>query len=74
METNQNKSHNYQEVIKDIPKQSLVYIDESGIDMVICKDREWAKKAPNLLEKEVVSTIERTNIAYHMKEPKSASC
>ena len=35
-------------MIKDIPKESLVYIGESGIDMTICKDRGWGKKARNL--------------------------
>ena len=34
------KRDKYQEVIKYILPQSLVYIDESGIDMNICKDRE----------------------------------
>ena len=62
MGTNQNNPRNYQEVIKDIPKQNLVYTNESGIDMAIYKDRGWAKKATNLLKKEVVSTVERTNL------------
>ena len=41
MEANQEKRDKYQEAIKDIPHQSLVYIDESGIELTICKDRGW---------------------------------
>ncbi|SPR14190.1 IS630 family transposase [Orientia tsutsugamushi] len=29
----------YQQVISSIPKENLVYIDESGIEMSICKNR-----------------------------------
>jgi hypothetical protein len=39
MEASQEKRNNYQNTIKDISPQSLVYIDESGIDTIICKDR-----------------------------------
>ena len=56
MEANQDKRDKYQEAIKDIAPQSLVYIDESGIEMTICRDRGWGKKSENFLEKEVVST------------------
>ena len=44
MEANQEKRDKYQEAIKDIPPESLVYIDESGVDMAICKDRGWEKE------------------------------
>jgi transposase len=37
------KRDEYQEAIKDIDPKSLVYIDESGIEMTICKDRGWGK-------------------------------
>ena len=49
MEANQEKRDKYQEAIKDIPHQSLVYIDESGIELTICKDRGWGKKGVKLL-------------------------
>ena len=45
MEANEEKRSQYQESIKDIAYQSLVYIDESGIDMAICKDRGWSRKS-----------------------------
>ena len=51
MEANEEKRRNYQELIKDIPKESLVYIDESGVEMTICKDRGWGKKSEKLLGK-----------------------
>ena len=44
MEANEEKRKIYQESIRDITSQSLVYIDESGIDLTICKDRGWGKR------------------------------
>ncbi|KJV97165.1 putative transposase [Orientia tsutsugamushi str. UT76] len=34
----------YQQVISSIPKENLAYIDESGIEMSICKDRSVEQK------------------------------
>jgi transposase len=62
LEANQEKRDKYQEVIKDIPSESLVYIDESGIDMTICKDRGWGKKSEKLVGKRSGKYYERTNI------------
>ena len=44
MEASEEKRKQYRETIKDIPAESLVYIDESGINMSICKDRRRGKK------------------------------
>ena len=62
MEASEEKRAVYQELIKDIPKQSLVYIDESGIEMTICKDRGWGKKSEKLVGKRSGKYYERTNI------------
>ena len=62
MEANEEKRLKYQEVIKDIPKEKLVYIDESGIDMNICKERGWGKKGEKLVGKKSGKHYERTNI------------
>ena len=40
MEANEQKRRSDQELIQDITKEKLVYIDESGIDTSLCKDRE----------------------------------
>lgn len=48
MEASEEKRAAYQELIKDIPSQSLVYVDESGIELTICKDRGWGKKSEKL--------------------------
>ena len=37
VEASEEKRDRYQEIIKEIPKESLVYIDESVIEMTICK-------------------------------------
>ena len=51
MEASKEKREQYRETIKDIPAECLVYIDESGINMSICKDRGWGKKSEKLLGK-----------------------
>ena len=62
MEANQEKRDEYQEIIKDIPSQSLVYIDESGIEMTIVKDRGWGAKKEKLPGKKSGKYYQRTNI------------
>ena len=71
MEANIKKREEYLENIKDIGKEKLVYIDESGIDMNICKDRGWGKKGEILLGKKSGKHYERTNIiaAYAKRKP-----
>lgn len=49
-------------MIKDIAPQCLVYIDESGIDTAICKDKGWGKKSEKLVGKKSGKYYERTNI------------
>lgn len=39
-----------------------MYIDESGIDLTICKDRGWGKKSEKLIGKKSGKYYERTNI------------
>ena len=51
MEANQEKRNAYQEAVKEICKENLVYVDESGIDMSICKDRGWGKRSEKLFGK-----------------------
>ena len=62
MEAKQEKRDRYLECIKDINKEELVYIDESGIELTICKDRGWGKKNKLLSAKRSGKYYERTNI------------
>lgn len=62
MEASKEKRAEYEELIKDIPPQSLVYIDESGIELTICKDRGWGKKSEKLVGKKSGKYYERTNV------------
>jgi transposase len=62
VEASEEKRAEYKEIIKDIPTESLVYIDESGIEMTICKDRGWGKKSEKLVGKKSGKYYERTNI------------
>lgn len=62
MEANEEKRGKYQELIKDIPKESIVYIDESGIDTSICRDRGWCRKGEKLVGKKSGKYYQRTNI------------
>ncbi len=61
-EANEEKRQKYQELIQDIPNTNLVYIDESGIDTIICKDRGWGKKSEKLVGKKSGKSYQRTNI------------
>jgi hypothetical protein len=62
LEANQEKRDKYQEVIKNIAIESLVYIDESAIELTICKDRRWSQKRQKLASKKSGKYYERTNI------------
>jgi transposase len=62
VEASEEKRNTYQEVIKDIPPESLVYIDESGIELTICNDRGWGEKSEKLVGKKSGKYYERTNI------------
>ena len=48
MEANEEKRKEYKETIKDIPLKNLVYIDESGIEMTIVKERGWGRRNQKL--------------------------
>lgn len=71
MEANKEQRVKYQELIKDTPHESLVYIDESGIEINICKDRGWGKKCEPLLAKKSGKYYQRTNIIAGLVNNKS---
>ena len=60
MEASDQKRRHYQELIKDIPKERLVYIDESCIDISISKDRGWGKRSKKLIGKKSGKYYQRT--------------
>ena len=62
MEASEEKRKQYTETIKDISPERLVYIDESGIEMSICKDRGWSKIGKPTPCKKSGKYYERTNI------------
>lgn len=62
MEANKEKRDKYQEIIKDIARERIVYIDESGIEERIVKDRGWGKKSEKLVAKKSGKYYQRTNI------------
>ena len=71
MEAKQDKRDKYQEAIKDISKESLVYIDESGIELTISKDKGWGRKGEKLACKKSGKYYERTNIIAGYVDKKS---
>lgn len=71
MEANEEKRNEYLEAIKDIPNQRLVYIDESGIEMNLCKDKGWGKRGKKLVGKKSGKYYERTNIIAGYTDKKS---
>ena len=62
MEACTEKRRRYQEEIANIPSEKLVYIDESGIELTICKDRGWSAKGSPISAKKSGKYYERTNI------------
>lgn len=71
MEASEEKRNKYAEAIKDITLERLVYIDESGIDIGICKDRGWGKKGEKLIGKKSGKYYQRTNIVAGLVNNKS---
>ena len=71
MEASEKKRCEYKELIKDIATAELVYIDESGIEMSICKDRGWCRKGEVLKAKKSGKYYERTNIVAGYVNQKS---
>ena len=62
MEASEEKRKAYQECIKDIERERLVYVDESGFEMSICRDRGWGRKSEKLIDKRSGKYYERMNI------------
>ena len=62
MEANEEKRKQYLESIKELARNELVYIDESGIEMSSVKDRGWGKKSQPLKGKKSGKYYEQTNI------------
>lgn len=62
MEASAEKRKEYEEVIKDIASEGLVYIDESGIEERVVKDRGWCKKSDRFSAKKSGKYYQRSNI------------
>ena len=71
MEANQKQREDYLELIKDITRDKLVYLDESGIEMNICKDRGWGKKGKVIPAQKSGKHFERANIIAGLRDNKS---
>jgi len=65
------KRSRYQEEIANIPSEKLVYIDESGIELTICKDRGWSAKGSPIRAKKSGKYYKRTNIIAGLVNNKS---
>ena len=62
MEACEEKRNAYKQEIESMAPQNLVYIDESGIDMNICKNKGWGKRNKRLPRKKSGKYYQRTNI------------
>ena len=71
MEANSEKRCKYLEDIKDLTTDTLVYIDESGIEMNITQDKGWGKKGKTLQAKKSGKYYQRTNIIAGLVSNKS---
>jgi hypothetical protein len=71
LEANQERREKYIEEIKEISAKKLVYIDESGIDSAIAKDKGWGQKGLPLVSKKRGKHYQRTNIIAGLVESKA---
>jgi hypothetical protein len=55
VESQEEKRKEYKEIMKDVPAEKVVYIDESGIEERITKIRVGEQKVKRLQRKRVVS-------------------
>jgi transposase len=62
MEANEEKRKSYLEEIKDLPRDKVVHIDESGIEKTDLKDRGWGFKSKKLVGKKSGKRSSRLNI------------
>lgn len=62
MESDPEKREEYLEKIKAIPKERLVYIDESGIEINMKKERGWGKIGSKVLEQISGKFYSRINV------------
>ena len=70
MEADKEKRKKYLNLIKKINKNNLVYVDESGIDMTISREKSWSKKGSPATLKKSGKHYERTNIIAALSEKK----
>lgn len=70
MEASSSKRETYEEIIKSIPKDLLVYIDESGIEMGTCKEHGWSKIGEAIPAQRSGKTYRRLNIIAALNEKK----
>jgi transposase len=71
VEANEEKRNEYFDAIKDIARDKLVYIDESGIEMNITQDKGWGKKGKALKAKKSGKHYHRMNIIAGLVNNKS---
>ena len=71
MESDKEQREKYQEMIKTISKDRLVYVDESGIDPSISKERGWSKVGEVIHGKKSGKSFQRVNVIAGLNEGKS---
>ena len=62
MEANAERREEYNKAIKDIPKEDLVYLDESGMEKNMIKEKSSSLKCTAIPAKKSGTYYERTNI------------
>jgi transposase len=62
VEASEKKRAEYIKLVSEIPLERIVYLDESGIDMTICKERSWSLKGKPTKATKSGKYYQRTNI------------
>ena len=70
MEANEEKRQVYKELIKNIPEERLVYVDESGMEEGSCKEYAWSEIGRPIQGKKSGKTYKRMNIIGALNQGK----
>ena len=62
------KRQEFQEIIKDIPKDKLVFIDESGIEDNACPERGWSRKGARCYGEKIYQHKRRVSMIAGLRD------
>ena len=71
MEANEAKRKAYKAVVKEISDSDIIYVDESGIDSGVCKEKGWGERGKALNGKRSGKSYQRLNVIAGLNQGRS---